>query len=110
MSPDMADPFSWFPEPSASPLHLVSASLGKLGDFTLSGVILMTSGVLAANFVSVRVLCACVHVSDAFAWFPGLCDSSGCNLELAPVSMTYTIILRYSNASLCVYKPFVSHL
>ena len=66
------DTSALFPGPSTPPMLQFSGPIGELGDFILSGVILMTSGVLAVDFTSILSLRACVRPLDASAQFLGL--------------------------------------
>ena len=61
-----------FLRPSAPAMHQFSGPIGKFSDFTLSGVILMTSGVLAVDFASIRPMGLSVRPLGASALFPGL--------------------------------------
>ena len=76
MSVGTVDPSASFPKPSISHLHEVSRSLGEFDRF---GDVLMVPAILAAVFVSIRPLCACMCMPDAFMSFPGLCAFSGRN-------------------------------
>ena len=61
-----------FLRPSAPAMHQFSGPIGKFGNFTLSGVILMTLGVLAVDFASIRPMGLSVHPLGASMSFPGL--------------------------------------
>ena len=57
---------------SAPAMHQFSGPIGKFGNFTLSGVILMTSGVLAVDFALIQPMGLSVRPLGASASFPGL--------------------------------------
>ena len=58
--------------------------IGELGGFALLWVVLTSSIAFAVVFALIRVQYVHVRASDAFASFPGLCDSSGCDFGLVP--------------------------
>ena len=49
-------------------MHHFSTLIGKLGDFILFWIILISSRVFAV--ILIRSFCACVRVPDASMWFP----------------------------------------
>ena len=73
----VVDASAMFPKPSVSSLHQDFAPIGELGDFCLFGIVLITSGIFAVIFVSIRPLCTCVRPLDASARLPGFSGFSG---------------------------------
>ena len=73
----VVDASAMFPKPFGSFRHQHPAPIGELGVFCSFGGVLMTSGILAVVFASIRPLCTCVCPLNASARFPGLFDSSG---------------------------------
>ena len=78
----VVDASAMFPKPFVPFRHQDPAPIGELGVFCSFGSMLMTSGILAVVFMSIRPLCMCVHPLDASGQFPGFLGSSGHNFRL----------------------------
>ena len=89
MPAHVLDASALFLGPSVPPMLQFSGPIGELGNFILSGVILMTLGVLAVDFASLLSLRACVCPLDASAQFLGLCDPSGHGSRLIPGKLDF---------------------
>ena len=77
----VVDASTTFPKLSVLFQHQDPAPIGKLDGFCSFGDMLMTSGIFAAIFALIRLLCTCVHLLDASGQFPGFFGFSGCDFR-----------------------------
>ena len=76
MSLHSVGPSAMFPRPSASSMCRPFTPIGEFGVFGLFWGVLIDSAVFVVAFASIRSLCVCVRMSDAFEGSLSLSGSS----------------------------------